>query len=100
MKNRTMMLAGTLMLVAVLGKFYVPPLLAQARAALVKNVDEPGRTPYQALQVRRLIVERSRISVSPLCRPESGWWSRSRAEKCLPTKVRLPTLDCIRPIPQ
>ena len=51
MKNRMMTLAGTLLLVAVLGKFYVPPLLAQVRAALVKNVDEPGRSPYQAVPV-------------------------------------------------
>ncbi len=50
MRNRLFTLAGALTLLAVLGKFYVPPLLAQARAALVKSVDEPGRVPYQASQ--------------------------------------------------
>jgi len=46
-KNRLMTLAGCLALVAVLGKFYAKPLMAQVRAALVKNVDEKGRNPYQ-----------------------------------------------------
>jgi hypothetical protein len=50
MKNRLLTLAGALALVAVIGKFYAPPLLAQVRAALVKSVDEPGRVPYQARQ--------------------------------------------------
>ena len=51
MKNRMMTLAGTLPLLAVLGNLSVPPLLAQVRPALVKNVDEPGRSPYQVLPV-------------------------------------------------
>jgi len=48
MKNKLLMLAGTLAVVAVLGKFYAVPALAQAvRAAVVKNIDEPGRTPFE-----------------------------------------------------
>jgi hypothetical protein len=35
-------------LLAVIGKFYAEPLWAQARAALVKNIDERGRVPFQA----------------------------------------------------
>lgn len=50
MKNRFMQIAGVLVLLAVLGKFYAVPLMAQVRAALVKNLDEPGRTPYQSTQ--------------------------------------------------
>src|ERR1022692_2551234 len=46
MKNRLLTLAGTLALLAVLGKFYAVPVLAQVRAALVKNIDERGRNPY------------------------------------------------------
>ena len=48
MKNKLLTLAGALALVAVLGKFYAIPLVAQVRAALVKNLDEKGRNPYQA----------------------------------------------------
>jgi len=48
MKNRILTLAGILALVAVLGKFYAVPAIAQAvRAAVVKNIDEPGRSPFQ-----------------------------------------------------
>jgi hypothetical protein len=48
MKNKLLTLAGTLAVVAVLGKFYAVPALAQAvRAAVVKNIDEPGRTPFE-----------------------------------------------------
>jgi hypothetical protein len=46
MKNRLLTLAGALALMAVLGKFYAVPVLAQVRAALVKNIDEHGRIPY------------------------------------------------------
>ncbi len=49
MRSKLMTLAGALALLAVLGKFYAKPLFAQVRAALVQNVDEPGRRPYQAL---------------------------------------------------
>lgn len=47
MKNRLLTLAGALALLAVFGKFYAVPVIAQVRAALVKNVDEKGRAPYQ-----------------------------------------------------
>ena len=43
MKNKLLTMAGGLALVAVLGHFYAKPLLAQVRAALVQNVDEPAR---------------------------------------------------------
>lgn len=47
MRNKLLQLAGALALVAVIGKFYAAPAIAQAvRAAVVKNIDEPGRTPY------------------------------------------------------
>ena len=46
MKNGLIQLAGALALAAVLGKFYAVPLIAQVRAALVKNIDERGRSPY------------------------------------------------------
>jgi hypothetical protein len=53
MKNKLLTFAGALALLAVLGHFYAKPLLAQVRAALVQNVDEPGRNPiplgYQAV---------------------------------------------------
>jgi len=45
MKNKLLTLAGALALLAVLGHYYAKPLLAQVRAALVQNVDEPGRNP-------------------------------------------------------
>jgi len=47
MKNRLLTLAGALALLAVLGKFYAPPLMAQVRAALVQDVDQPARQPFQ-----------------------------------------------------
>jgi hypothetical protein len=46
MKSRFFSLAGALTLLAVLGKFYAQPLMAQVRAALIKNIDEKGRNPY------------------------------------------------------
>jgi len=46
MKNRLAALAGALALLAVLGKYYATPVLAQVRAAIVKNIDEKGRIPY------------------------------------------------------
>jgi hypothetical protein len=48
MKHRLLTFAGVLALLAVMGKFYAEPLMAQVRAALVKNVDERGRNPYTA----------------------------------------------------
>jgi len=47
MKNKLLTLAGALALLAVLGKFYAPPVLAQVRAALVQDVDQPARAPFQ-----------------------------------------------------
>ena len=48
MKNILLTLAAALTLVVMVGKFLAVPLLAQARAALVQNVDERGRIPYQS----------------------------------------------------
>jgi hypothetical protein len=49
MKNKLFTLAAALMLAAVLGGVYAAPALAAAmKAVLVKNIDEPGRVPYQA----------------------------------------------------
>ena len=45
MKNKLLTFAGALALLAVLGHFYGKPLVAQVRAALIQNVDEPGRNP-------------------------------------------------------
>jgi hypothetical protein len=50
MRNRLYLLAGAMILVVALGQFFAKPLLAQVRAALVQNVDEPGRSPYQESQ--------------------------------------------------
>jgi hypothetical protein len=47
MKNKLFTFAGALAALAILGHVYAQPLLAQVRAALVKNIDEHGRTPYQ-----------------------------------------------------
>ena len=53
MKNRLITMAGALALLAVVGKFYATPALAKlVRAALVKNVDEKGRSPYMQFQPR------------------------------------------------
>jgi len=53
MRNKLFTFAGALALTAVLGKFYAVPALAQGiRAALVKNIDEKGRTPYMEYTVR------------------------------------------------
>jgi hypothetical protein len=47
MKNRMWTMAGALALLAVVGKFYALPAIAQTvRAALVKNIDERGRNPF------------------------------------------------------
>ena len=49
MRNRILTIAGALALLAVAGRFYAIPAIAQSiRAALVKNTDEPGRNPYSA----------------------------------------------------
>jgi hypothetical protein len=47
MKSKLFTLAAAFMLAAVLGGVYAAPALAAViKAALIKNVDEPGRTPY------------------------------------------------------
>jgi hypothetical protein len=46
MKDRLLAFAGVLALLAVVGKFYAVPAVAQVRAAAVKNIDEKGRIPY------------------------------------------------------
>jgi hypothetical protein len=45
MKNKLLTVAGALALLVLLGHFYAKPLLAQVRAALIQNVDEPARNP-------------------------------------------------------
>jgi hypothetical protein len=47
LKNRLLTLAGVLALLAVIGKFYAPPVLA-AVAAMVQDIDQPARAPFQA----------------------------------------------------
>jgi len=46
-KNYVLMAAGVAALTLV-GAFTAKPLLAQIKAALVQNVDEPGRSPYSS----------------------------------------------------
>lgn len=48
MKKRLLLGAAALALLSALGHFGAKPLLAQIRAAWVKNIDEPGRSPYQS----------------------------------------------------
>lgn len=43
MKSKLLTLAGMLALIAVAGKYYEVPLMAQVRAALVSDVDNPAR---------------------------------------------------------
>ena len=51
MKNKLLTFAGALVVTAALGHFYAKPLLAQVRAALVQDVDQPARAPFQALLI-------------------------------------------------
>ena len=57
MKSNLLTLAGTLALVAVLGKFYAIPAVAQVtRAALVQDRDSPGgrrrlRPRYPSMEI-------------------------------------------------
>ena len=60
MRNTILTLAGVLAFATVLGAFFGEPLLAQVRAALIKNVDEKGRTPYQQFSQQF-------CSTSPVC---------------------------------
>lgn len=50
MKNRLWTLAGALALLAVFGKFYAVPLVAQVRAAIVQDRDSKARNIYQSVQ--------------------------------------------------
>jgi hypothetical protein len=47
MKKRVLLGAAAIAFLSALGHFGAKPLLAQIRAAFVKNIDEPGRSPYQ-----------------------------------------------------
>ncbi|MBI4904417.1 MAG: hypothetical protein HY820_12320 [Acidobacteria bacterium] len=47
MRNRLVALAAVLALVGVVGSYYNSPLLAQVRAALVSDVDNPARNPVR-----------------------------------------------------
>jgi hypothetical protein len=46
MKKTMLALARGCALIAILGHFSAKPVMAQVRAALVKNIDEPGRSPF------------------------------------------------------
>ncbi len=50
MRTTLLSSARALTFAAVVGTLYTPQLFAQVRPAVVKNVDEPGRSPYQAIQ--------------------------------------------------
>ena len=45
MKNKLLTMAGTLVLLAGLGHYFAKPLLAQVRAALVRDSDNPALQP-------------------------------------------------------
>jgi len=47
MKNKLLTLAAALVLLAVVGKFYAKPVMAQIRATLTQDVDQPARQPFQ-----------------------------------------------------
>jgi len=50
MKSKLLSLAGALALLAVLGRFYAVPAIAQAvRAALVQDRDNPARQPFSTI---------------------------------------------------
>lgn len=51
MKFRMLQFAGVLAVLAVVGKFYAVPALAQVRATLVQDRDQRGRNIYQAQSV-------------------------------------------------
>ena len=46
MARKLWTLSAVLALLAIIGKFYAKPVLAQVRAALVQSVDEPGRNTF------------------------------------------------------
>jgi hypothetical protein len=49
MKKTILVLAVGCALIATLGHHYAKPVMAQVRAALVQNIDEPGRAPLTLL---------------------------------------------------
>ena len=112
-KNRLLTLAGLLALLAILGKFYTEPLLAQVRAALVSDVDNPARgfvqfhafvhlppanagtsltadLGYQVPAGKRLVVDTVSAMSQQLnqTRPSGGLWLLAGASgACSPTTV-------------
>ena len=50
MKNRLWTFIAALVLLAVLGKFYAVPLVAQVRAAIVQDRDSKARNVYQEVE--------------------------------------------------
>ncbi|HUP02857.1 MAG TPA: hypothetical protein VMU19_02630 [Bryobacteraceae bacterium] len=63
MKNKLMTLAGVLALLAVLGKFYAKPVLASV-AAMVQDIDQPARAPFQTTVTVNAISNFNYTSVS------------------------------------
>ncbi len=47
MRQKLLTIAGVLALLAVLGKYYAQPVLAQVRAALVQDVENPAHFPVR-----------------------------------------------------
>ena len=47
MKIRLLILTSVFASLFVLGHYYAKPVMAQVRAAIIQNQDEPGRNPYQ-----------------------------------------------------
>jgi hypothetical protein len=47
MKQKLIVGSFVFLALVTLGKIFEKPLLAQVRAALTQNIDEPGRNPYQ-----------------------------------------------------
>lgn len=57
MKNTLLMAGAVLAAMAALAHFGAKPLLAEIRAALVRNIDEPGRSPYQSAALNGAFTE-------------------------------------------
>src|SRR6185312_12440234 len=49
MKNKLFTVAGALLLLAIVGKFYAKPVWAQVRATFIQDVDQPARAPFQPI---------------------------------------------------
>jgi hypothetical protein len=66
-RNYVLMAAGFAVLVLVVGVFSAGPAIAQAvRAALVSNVDDPGRIPYQFQKVCLSLGSDCSVSLPPV----------------------------------